>query len=170
MNASSFGRILGDFSTHLRVEWRPAPDADSWRLRTDAYEADKDGVPIRGGEQAHSGGAIDGRALVMMSRQGGSGPLIDHVMRMMQKSATQVLELHAMRRMLRRLDVALFAIDHADGHGVEVESGIRELWGMSGANTWAGYASRRAEALTWIDALSNGAPLETAQSEGEAQK
>lgn len=163
MNASSFGAVLGETTTLVRLIWDRGPDDDLYRLRAAAYQAGMDGIPIRDREAHFAETHLSGM-YVAATETRGRGPLIDMVRHLMQETATKVLSESALRRLARRidavryLDAALFALDHDGGHGIEVERGVRELWTLSGADTWAAYAAKRDEVLRWLTVFAQEKP------------
>lgn len=157
----NIGSILRDFDAHLSVRWRTgAPllerSADGLEMEARIYEAGRDGIPFRGGDSSAVTHSIDGRLLASLQRTGGGGPLIDAIMRQVRDSSERVIREHTLRRLVRRIDQALFAMDHDGGHGPDVaSSGVRELWAASDPDTWRGYAEKREAALRWIEEFSN---------------
>ncbi len=154
MNEVSLSRVLGDFSALLDVsESRSmmSVDADEYSYHVALYETDRDGMPVRHGSQLHTKVSFDGRLVASLTRSRGRGALVEHLVTSMRQGADLLFEQYALRRLVRKIDFALFAIDHDGGHGVDVESGIHELWRASGADTWAAYAKRREEVLRWLE-------------------
>ena len=156
MNVSNFGRVLGDFGAMLDVRFRNAADHDSIEHRVALYDPPPMGLPGPDALETHGRGAVDGRLMVSLQHSRGSGALIDTFVREVERTAKGVFELHALQRLVRRFDFALFALDHDGGHGVEVERGVRELWLASGSDTWSAYAAKRAEVLKWCETAPNG--------------
>lgn len=157
MNASSFGAILRDTTAVVRIAWQMPATFDGYQMRVAAYEAGPDGIPMYGGDTSMIAANLDGRLFAQVETRGG-GALLSTIRHMMDRAVRDVLDTHHLRRIVRRIDAALFALDHDGGHGVEVERGVRELWTASGADTWKAYATKREEVLRWLEVFAKESP------------
>lgn len=135
----------------LQVDLRRTLDDDGLSLHANVYDTGSDGFPRGDGVRDHVVFRMDGR-LVRLAGTRGHGAIVDLIDRGTRDVMRDLLSAFAFRRLLnKRLDFALFAVDHDDGHGPErVAAGVRELWAQSGAKTWEDCAARRERILAWM--------------------
>jgi len=127
------------------------PLADEVQFRATLIEGDALGLPPPGNIDIRARESISGPQYARLTRDSGRGALVDALMRASSRAAIATFEPFALQRICRRIDFALFALDHDGGHGAEVERGVRELWLASGPDTWKAYADRRKAVLRWLD-------------------
>lgn len=146
MNRSSFP-VSSTYSAVLTFSLAPALDSDAWDVRG-GISPDEPGSEL---PRLHAVSELDAK-LIRATQVRGTGPLVKLIDGAVQTVATKVLTASAFHAALtRRLDFALFAVDHDDGHGPErVAAGVRELWAQSGAKTWEDCAQRRERILAWM--------------------
>lgn len=160
---SNFSGVLREFQSHIYGEWRTAEDHDAYEFRASAYDADREGIPRSSDLTTHSIGAVSGR-LVVAARTTGAGPLLSAVREVVRETVERTFEEHTLLRLaarltpIRNLDAVLFAIDHDNGHDLAVETAIRELWQLSGEDTWKAYAVKRDQLLRWLAAFADDPP------------
>lgn len=125
---------------------------DLVRIRAAAWTSGADGVIGRNAWGTHADAKIEPQLFGRLERTNSYGAIVDIIRRSTEDVVRATLTDFTFRGLLnRRLDFALFAVDHDDGHGPQrVAAGVRELWAQSGAKTWEDCAQRRERILAWM--------------------
>lgn len=142
-------RVLGPVSMHLAIDWHQADMVDGIELRTRAYEADRQGYPMRGGDSVYGITTIMQPAL-RVAQVGGTGALVDLVRREVSGAAERIIRHYLVRQMFRGAAFAFFAMDHDEGHGPDMAEGLRTLWAQS-PECWPSYLEKQKTIMRWLE-------------------
>lgn len=152
MNRVAIPELLGNMSMLVFVDWAER-SIEGDMLRVDAYESDRDGHVSSGTPEHHAIVDMSKLAMIRVRGMGGRGALVDYVLESVEKAARGVFRGMALQRLTQDIDKAMFAVDHADGHGLEVSKALRELWVLSGPDCWGRYSHRKTELLKWMEEM-----------------